>query len=37
MKKGDVVYSGGQGKPKKWNPLKGIIAKVEKDEIYVKK
>ena len=36
MKKGDVVYSSGQGKTKEWNQVKGIITKVEKDKIYVK-
>ena len=36
MKKGDVVYSSGQGKTEKWNQVKGIITKVEKDKIYVK-
>ena len=35
MKKGDVVYSSGQGKTEKWNQVKGIITKVEKDKIYV--
>ena len=33
MKKGDVVYSSGQGKTEKWNQVKGIITKVEKDKI----
>jgi hypothetical protein len=36
MKKGDVVYSSGQGKTEKWSQVKGIITKVEKDKIYVK-
>ena len=35
MKKGDVVYSSGLGKTKKWNQTRGIITKIEKDKIYV--
>jgi len=36
MKKGDIVYSSGLGKTKKWNQVKGIITKVSEDKIYVK-
>ena len=35
MKKGDVVYSSGQGKTEKWNQVKGIVTKLSKDKIYV--
>ena len=35
MKKGDIVYSSGLGKTKKWNQTRGIITKIEKDKIYV--
>ena len=35
MKKGDVVYSSGQGKTSTWNQTKGIITKLSKDKIYV--
>jgi len=35
MKKGDIVYSSGLGKTKKWNQTRGIITKVTSDKIYV--
>ena len=35
MKKGDIVYSSGLGKTKKWNQTRGIITKIEKDKIYI--